>query len=125
MKVKSISRVAVLAMTVSGVLVRPVLAGTPTVTTVVNRIPVPIPDNLKTIGGVIETISGILFPVIGLILFFMIIYGGITKLTAAGDAEKEKKAMQILKNAVIGTVIIVLARVIVDTISAILGLPRL
>lgn len=93
--------------------------------TVANKIDWPVASGFETVPAMISTLSGLLFPLVGLILFIMIVYGGITKMTAAGDAEKEKKAMEILKNAVIGTVIIVLARIIVDTISAILGGPGL
>lgn len=85
----------------------------------------PVTPEFATIPAIITTLSNIIFPAIGLVLFFMIVYGGVTKMTAAGDAEKEKQAMSILKNAVIGTAIIVLARVIVDTISAILNMPKI
>lgn len=97
----------------------------PTSETIANKIDWPVGPGFETVPAMISTLSGLLFPLVGIILFFMIVYGGITKMTAAGDAEKEKKAMEILKNAVIGTVIIVLARIIVDTISAILGGPGL
>jgi hypothetical protein len=44
-------------------------------------------------------------------------------MTAAGDAEKEKSSQKIITNSVIGAVIIVLARVIMQTLSAVLGFP--
>lgn len=98
---------------------------TPVITTVANTISIPLDPRFSTIPGIISILSNILFPLIGLVLFAMIIYGGVTKLTAAGDAEKEKKAMQILKNSIIGAVIIILAKVIVDTIGAFLNMPSL
>ncbi len=104
-----------------------VIAVTPTSqpATVANKIEWPVTPGFETVPAMISTLSNLIFPIVGVLLFIMIIYGGITKLTAAGDAEKEKQAMQILKNAVIGTVIIVLSRIIVDTISALLGAPGL
>lgn len=90
-----------------------------------NSITWPVPDELSTVPKILSTLSNLIFPIVGAVLLIMIIYAGITKMTAAGDAEKEKKAMEILKNAIIGTVIIVLARVIVDTISAFLGTSTL
>lgn len=98
---------------------------TPTTATVSSKINWPVPDEMSTVPKMISTLSNILFPLVGLVLFFMIVYGGITKMTAAGDADKEKQAMQIIKNSVIGAVIIILARVIVDTISSLLGAPGL
>lgn len=84
-------------------------------------VPCPLPQNLCTFPGVVATFSSILFPLVGLGLFAMLVYGGVTKLTAAGDAEKEKKAMQIIQNSVIGAIIIALAGVIVTTVGALLG----
>lgn len=98
---------------------------TTTTATVSSKINWPVPDEMSTVPKMISTLSNILFPLVGLVLFFMIVYGGITKMTAAGDADKEKQAMQIIKNSVIGAVIIILARVIVDTISSLLGAPGL
>jgi hypothetical protein len=98
---------------------------TVTATVNANSITWPVPDELSTVPKIISTLSNLIFPLVGAVLLIMIIYAGITKMTAAGDAEKEKKAMEILKNAIIGTVIIILARVIVDTISAFLGTSAL
>jgi len=84
-------------------------------------IPCPLPGNLCSVPGLVGTLSVILFPLVGLALFAMLIYGGVTKLTAAGDAEKEKKAMKIIQNSIIGAIIIALAGVIVTTIGALLG----
>jgi len=95
--------------------------GPPAPTPTVVDIPCPLPQNLCTVPGLIGTFSIILIPLVGLALLAMIIYGGVTKLTAAGDAEKEKKAMQIIQSAVIGAVIIVLAGLVVTTIGALLG----
>lgn len=85
------------------------------------KIECPLPAQLCSIEGVISWFSSWLFPLIGLALFVMLIYGGITKMTAAGDAEKEKLAMKIIQNAIIGTAIIILARVIMEGLGALLN----
>lgn len=89
------------------------------------KVPSPVKDGFKTVPDIINTLMKYVFPVVGFILFVMIVYAGITKLTAAGNAEKEKQAMTILKNAIIGVAIVVLARVIVNTITSILGAPTI
>ena len=81
----------------------------------------PVSSELDTVPKVIAMLSNCLFPVVGLILFAMLMYGGITRLTAAGDAEKEKESQKILTNAIIGAVIIVLARIIIEVLSSFLG----
>ncbi|MEI7578959.1 MAG: hypothetical protein WCJ58_02840 [bacterium] len=52
-------------------------------------------------------------------------YGGYTKLTAGGDAEKDKQAMLIIRNGVIGFTIIMIAPIVVRTIGAILGVKNI
>ncbi len=81
-------------------------------------IPPPLSEELDTIPEFIGFLSNFLFPGVSLLLFAMFIAGGITRLTAAGDAEKEKESQKILTNAVIGTVIIILARVIMQALGA-------
>lgn len=128
MSFKKISTIIALAISTSVLLASYSFAANTTPTqaaTIANKIEWPVTPGFETVPAMISTLSNLLFPIVGVLLFIMIIYGGITKLTAAGDAEKEKQAMEILKNAVIGTVIIILSRIIVDTISALLGAPGL
>jgi hypothetical protein len=49
---------------------------------------------------------------LGVIFIVMIIYGGYTWMTAAGNEEKVKKGKDILQTAIIGLVIVILVRVI-------------
>jgi ABC-type multidrug transport system permease subunit len=86
-----------------------------------NEIPNPLPDELKDLPSVIQYLTGRIFPLVALGLLTMLIYAGVTRLTAAGDAEKEKKSMQIIMASVTGFVIIALAGVIVNTLCAVLG----
>jgi hypothetical protein len=92
---------------------------TPTPTTI--PIPNPLPDYLKDLPSVIKWITGIIYPLSALGLLTMLVYAGTTRLTSAGDAEKEKKSMQILTATISGFVIIVLSGIIVNTVCALLG----
>lgn len=85
-------------------------------------IPCPLPPELCDGRSALNTLSSFILPVAALILLIVLIYAGFTKLTAAGDAEKEKKAMQIIQAAIIGFVIIALAGVIVGTIGGFFGI---
>lgn len=60
------------------------------------------------IGQIINWLLGF----VGLILFFIILYSGFEYMTAGADTEKTKRALQRVKNALIGLLIISLSWVI-------------
>ena len=91
------------------------------VATLSTSIPCPLPAELCDMRSAISLLTRLIVPAAGLVLLLMIIYAGFTKLTAAGDAEKEKKSMQILKASIIGFAIIALSGVIVGTIGGFFG----
>jgi len=62
-----------------------------------------------TIGDAITTILTLLGGVIGFILFILLIYGGITYMTAGGNDEQTTKGRKIIFDAIIGLVIVVAA----------------
>lgn len=57
------------------------------------------------IGNIIQTI----LQFIGVLFLCFVIYGGFIWMTATDEAEKVKRAKKIIKNSVIGLVIVVLA----------------
>lgn len=70
-------------------------------------------DITKFIGAyIIKPVLG----VIGLAFFVLTIYGGVLWMVAAGNETMVKKAQEILKNAAIGTVIVVAAYAITNAI---------
>lgn len=76
-------------------------------------------------GSIVDVISNLtsyIRPLIAVVFLFVIIYGGFTRMTAAGDAEKEKKSNAILTAGVVGFIIIVLAPVIVRLVSSLIGI---
>ena len=70
-----------------------------------------------TIGGVLDKIMNIIFPVAGLICVVFVIIGGYMYMTAAGDSSKTKQAQSTLTWAIIGLVFIVLAVAIIKVIT--------
>jgi hypothetical protein len=76
---------------------------------------------LCSVSGILSTFSTLVAPIATIIFLFMIILGGYTKMTAAGNVEKEKRARQILEAAIIGFCIIVLAPLIVSLLLSLLG----
>jgi len=90
-------------------------------TTVPNTIQNPLNPLFSDVGSIISTLSAFILPAATLAFLAMLIYGGFTYLTAAGNPEKEALAKKILTYAVIGFIIIVIAPVVVGIISALFG----
>lgn len=59
-------------------------------------------DLPAAIGGIIKTILGVM----GLLMVIYIIYGGYLWLTSGGEDEKAKKGSAVIKQAIIGIIII-------------------
>lgn len=78
------------------------------------------PAELKTgetnLPKLIGNIIGGVMSLIGAILFVYLLYGGFIYMTAGGDTQKVKAATDIIKNAVIGMVLIVAAYAIANFI---------
>jgi len=81
----------------------------------------PISEAWKDFPSIVNSFSRWITPIAIVGLIFIFVYGGYTKLSAAGDPEKDKKAMQILKAGVVGFILIVLAPFFVSILGAILG----
>jgi len=74
------------------------------------------------IGDTIVRVVQYVLGLVGVILFVMIIYGGILYMTAAGNEEQAKKAKSVLTYAIIGIVIIAFAFIIAEfVINALTG----
>ncbi len=68
----------------------------------------------QIIGGLIQTA----ITLVGVILLIFLLYAGFLWMTAGGNEDQVKKAKSMIKNALIGMVIIVLAYAITDFILA-------
>ncbi|MFQ5493453.1 MAG: hypothetical protein ACE5DX_04810 [Candidatus Dojkabacteria bacterium] len=85
----------------------------------------PVSDAFGDVQSILESLSSLIQPAAILAFLAMIIYGGFTKLTAAGNPDQEAKSSKILTAGVIGFIIIVLAPLIVNIIGTLLGISSL
>jgi hypothetical protein len=75
-----------------------------------------------TMGGIISPLLRIIFPIAGLILLLMLIYGGYNWMLSGGDPKKAAAAKGIITMALVGFAIIFTAYWLVQIIGSILGL---
>ena len=75
-----------------------------------------------SLSGILQSIIPYTLAFAGIILFLMLIFGGITMLTSAGNPEGVKKGQQMLVNALLGFVIIFVAFWIMQALQIIFGL---
>ena len=74
-----------------------------------------------TVASIISRLLLYIFPIAGLILFFMLIAGGFGLLTSAGNPEKTKVAQGKIVSAIVGFIIIFAAYWLVQILQTILG----
>jgi len=78
-----------------------------------------------TIGGIITALITLLMIVAALIFFFMLVWGGISYITAGGDKAKTEKSQSQITSALIGLVIVFAAWAIVNLVSLFFGIDLL
>lgn len=61
----------------------------------------------NTLTDYVGALVGVFLGLLGVIFVFLVIYGGYTWMTAAGNPEKATKAGRILKYAIIGLLVII------------------
>lgn len=76
---------------------------------------------ISTPGGMISMFLRNAIILAGVILMFLIIFGGFTMITAAGNPEKQQQGQQTIVIALIGFAVIVSAYWIVEILEIILG----
>ena len=74
-------------------------------------------DIRTTVGRIIIVVLGFL----GVIFMVLAVYAGFLYMTAAGSEEKTKKSMDMLRNAIIGLIIVLMAWAITRTTILVLG----
>lgn len=75
----------------------------------------------STLQGIIASGINAVLVLVGAIAVIYLIYGGLTYMTAGGDAEKATKGRTVLVNAIIGIVIVVIALVVVQFVQRYFG----
>jgi hypothetical protein len=75
----------------------------------------------STLGIILSNAMKLVFLIAGVSLLFMLLAGGFTLLTSAGDAKKLQTGQQQITNAILGIIIIFVAFWMVQIIGTILG----
>lgn len=78
----------------------------------------PVPD----LGTLVNNVTSLIRPVVIFTFLGVMMYGGFTRMTAAGNSDQEAKSVQIMTAGIIGFAIFVLAPVIIDLVQQILGI---
>ena len=74
-----------------------------------------------TLGDIMSALLTIIFPIAGLILLLMLIYGGYNFMFSGGDPKKAQAAKDIITTALIGFIIIFIAYWMTNIIGRMLG----
>lgn len=80
---------------------------------------------IKCLEPLFQNIVAAVMALSGVALFVMLLVGGFNFLFSGGDQKKLEAARGTLTNAIIGLVVIVLAFLILKTISVFTGLPQI
>ncbi len=73
------------------------------------------------IGQIISDVITLVYALIGLALFGLLVAGGFTWLTSAGEPDKIKKAGDTMLNAVVGAGIVLLAYFLTRVVGGLFG----
>ncbi len=79
------------------------------------------PSKYGSLEQIINTLGGLIRPIVILVLIAMLMYGGWVRLTARDDPKKVADSSKIISAAIVGFGIIVLAPVIVRFFGSLLG----
>ncbi len=77
---------------------------------------------ISTIGDIVTRILGILIPIAGIILLFVLIWGGYDYMMSQGNPEKIKSAQAKMTTGIIGFVLLIISFFLVRLIAKIFGL---
>lgn len=75
----------------------------------------------NTIAGITGSVISIVLPFAGTIIVVLFIYAGFLWMTAQGDEGRVKQAKLIIRNAIIGTVLMFSSYVIANTVANSIG----
>lgn len=79
--------------------------------------------NINSLGDVINVLSlGLIYPIAGVILFFVLVWGGYDFMFSQGNPEKLKTARAKITAGIVGFVLLVVSYLIVRVIAFIFGI---
>lgn len=81
--------------------------------------------NNNDLGTIVSSVLPYIYTFAGLALFIMLIWGGITLMTAAGDPAKSKEGYGKISAGLIGFLIIFISYFVVQILEVILGISIL
>ena len=84
----------------------------------------PLDSGINTVGDVINRVLMVLVPIAGVILLFVLIWGGYDFMMSQGNAEKVKGAQAKITAGLIGFILLILSFFIVRLIAKIFGLDN-
>lgn len=73
-------------------------------------------------ASILNLVIPILIGAVGLVALIYSLIGGFYIITAGGDSEKFKKAQQIFKNVIVGTIIVILSYLIIKIVELVFGI---
>ena len=82
----------------------------------------PLTNNINTLGDLISQILKFLMPMAGIVLLFVLIWGGYDFMMSQGNPERIKGAQAKITSGLIGFFLLIASYLIVRVISAIFGL---
>ena len=74
------------------------------------------------LASILNLVRPILIGAVGIVALIYSLIGGFYMITAGGDSEKFKKAQQIFKNVIVGTIIVILSYLIIKLIEMVFGI---
>lgn len=82
----------------------------------------PLDESVSSLGGIITTILGFIWPLASIILLFVLIAGGYGYMMSEGNPEKIKAAQAKITSGIIGFVLLVTSYLATRLIAYIFGL---
>ncbi|MFH1244820.1 MAG: hypothetical protein V1487_04605 [bacterium] len=85
----------------------------------------PATSEYSSAGKLVNNILPNVYIVAGLVIFFMIIFGGFTIIASAGNTEKTAEGSKIITSAIMGLLVLFASYWIIQIIQVVTGVPIL
>jgi len=82
----------------------------------------PLDSSIQNLGDLVSRILSFLIPLSGVVLLFVLIWGGYDYMMSQGNAEKVKSAQGKITTGIIGFILLISSYLIVRVIAKIFGL---
>lgn len=82
-------------------------------------------DTYSSVGQLVSNILPNVYITAGIVIFFMLVFGGFTMITNTNNADKQQEAGKIITGAIIGFIIVFASYWIIQLIEVLTGIPIL